>query len=129
MADTPPIELTLRTANLPVGGYDQTLYLATSDPQNPTRTVRVLGTITAPNADTPGGTIQRPLDVPVTVTGVHVEGEWITFTHTLAPTPQSLQPVKVYSQDYQTMFRWESMRLTLGKARHHTICLAMGGME
>ena len=48
--------------------------------------------------------MQRPLDVPVTVTGPHNQGEWVEFPHNLGPDPQSLHPVKVYSQDYGTLY-------------------------
>ncbi|MFN8489981.1 MAG: CARDB domain-containing protein [Caldilineaceae bacterium] len=103
-ADLLASELTLRTADLPIGGYDQTITIATSDPTAPARTLHVLGTITAPSGDTPGGAVQRPLDVPVTVTGSHSQGEWYNFTNPLGPDPQSLHPVKVYSQDNATLF-------------------------
>ena len=101
-ADQPTYELLLRTAALPVGAYDQTLTIATSDPAQPARTVRVQGTITAASGAT-SGTLLRPLDVPVTVTGNHSQGEWIDFTHNLGPDAASLQPVKVYSSDYGTL--------------------------
>ncbi len=52
----------------------------------------------------PAAALVRPLDVPVTVTGNHSQGEWYEFTHSLGPEPQSLQPVKVYSQDYGTLW-------------------------
>ena len=102
-ADQPTYELLLRTAALPVGAYDQTLTIATSDPAQPARTVRVQGTITAASGAT-SGTLLRPLDVPVTVTGNHSQGEWIDFTHNLGPDAASLQPVKVYSSDYGTLY-------------------------
>ena len=102
-ADQPLYELTLRTANLPVGPYDQTITLATSDPAQPTRSLRVYGAITAASGDTSGGVLQRPLDFAVTVPGSHSHGEWVDFTHDLGPEPQKLHPVRVYSQDYATM--------------------------
>jgi len=34
----------------------------------------------------------------------HNQGEWVEFTHTLGPDPQTLHPVKVYSQDYSTLW-------------------------
>jgi len=46
----------------------------------------------------------RPMDWPVNVPGNHNQGEWITFTHTLGSDTQSLHPVKVYSQDYSTLW-------------------------
>jgi hypothetical protein len=46
----------------------------------------------------------RPLDWELSITGDHNRGEWFTFTHTLGPDPQSLHPVKVYSQDYETLW-------------------------
>lgn len=86
-----------------MGAYDQTITLATSDPAHPARTLHVQGTITAATGDTSGGVLLRPLDVPVTVTGSHSQGEWVDFTHSLGPDAASLQPVKVYSSDYVTL--------------------------
>ena len=104
-ADQPLYELTLRTADLPVGAYDQTITLATSDPAQPTRLLRVYGAITAASGDTSGGVLQRPLDFAVTVPGSHNQGEWIDFIHNLGPEPlQNLHPVKVYNQDYGTLY-------------------------
>jgi hypothetical protein len=104
-ADQPLYELTLRTAGLPVGAYDQTITLATSDPAHPTRSLRVYGTVTAASGDTSGGVLQRPLDFAVTVPGSHSQGEWVDFTHNLGPEPvQNLHPMKVYSQDYSTLY-------------------------
>ena len=102
-ADLSDYELILRTVDLPVGVYDQSTALKTSDPAQPALTVRVQGTVTAGTGDAPGG-LQRPLDWPVTVTGPKSQGEWVTFTHTLGPDPQSLHPVKVYPQDYASMY-------------------------
>ena len=102
-ADLSDYALILRTADLPIGAYDQTATLKTSDPTQPSLTVRVQGTVTAATGDTPGG-LQRPLDVPVTVTGPKNQGEWVTFSHNLGPDPQSLHPVKAYSSDYATVY-------------------------
>ncbi len=102
-ADLVGYELVLDTADLPVGPYDRTVTLRTSDPNRSTVSVRLLGTITAPADDMPGQANLRPLDVPVTVQGPRNQGEWTTFTHGLGPDPQTLHPVKVYSQDYGTL--------------------------
>ncbi len=48
--------------------------------------------------------LRRPLDMPVTVQGPKNQGDWVEFTHTLGPEAQTLHPVKVYSQDYATMY-------------------------
>ena len=95
--------MTLRTAEAPLGAYDQMVTIHTSDPLAPTVTVHVVGTIAAATGDTAGGST-RPLDWPVPVQGPKNQGEWVEFTHTLGPEPQSLHPVKVYSQDYATMY-------------------------
>lgn len=95
-------DVMLNTANLPVGPYDDTITVRTSDPANPTRTIQVIGTVAAAPADTPVGALQRPLDWPATVSGTL--GQWVEFTHTLGPEPQTLHPVKVYSQDYSTPY-------------------------
>lgn len=93
--------LTLNTQDLPVGPFSETIPVRTSDPANPTRVVRVTGTVTAAAADTPVGTLQRPLDWPAPVSGT--QGQWVEFAHTLGPEPQTLHPVKVYSQDYASL--------------------------
>ncbi|MFN8444595.1 MAG: PKD domain-containing protein [Caldilineaceae bacterium] len=103
-ADTPTYELTLHTEQLPVGAYDQTVLLSTSDPTKPSLPLHVSGMIAAPAPDASSGVMQRPLDVAVTVTGTHTAGEWITFTHTLGPIGSVIHPVKVYSQDYSKMW-------------------------
>src|SRR5690606_12911244 len=102
-ADLSDYELILRTADLPLGAYDRTATLKTSDPTQPALTVRVQGTVTTPAGDTAGG-LQRPLDWPVTIIGPKSQGEWVDFTHTLGPEPQSLHPVKVYPQDFSTLY-------------------------
>ncbi|MGB3216782.1 MAG: CARDB domain-containing protein, partial [Anaerolineae bacterium] len=100
-SDMTTYDIALNTADLPVGQYDQTITIRTSDPANSTRMVHVVGTITAAPADTPVDGMQRPLDWPATVSGT--QGQWVEFTHTLGPDPQTLHPVKVYSQDYGTL--------------------------
>lgn len=50
-ADLNDYALILRTADLPVGAYDQTATLKTSDPTQPTLTVHVQGTVTASTGD------------------------------------------------------------------------------
>ena len=102
-ADLVGYELLLDTGALPVGPYDRTVSLRTSDPDRPTASLHLVGTIAAPTGDTAGQSDLRPLDVPVTVPGPKNQGEWVTFTHDLGPDPASLHPVKVYSQDYGTL--------------------------
>ncbi|OUC05980.1 hypothetical protein RY27_23910, partial [Litorilinea aerophila] len=102
-ADLVGYELVLNTGELPVGPYDRTVTLRTGDPNRPTVSVRLVGTIAAPTGDTAGQNDLRPLDVAVTVQGPRNQGEWVEFTHDLGPDPQSLHPVKVYSQDYGTL--------------------------
>lgn len=95
-------DLTLNTADLPEGPFERTLTIRTSDPERPTRTITVRGTVTAYTPDTPPGSLQQPLDWPATVSGN--QGDWVEFTHTLGPDPQTLHPVKVYSQNYSTLW-------------------------
>ena len=45
----------------------------------------------------------RPLDVPVVITGNHNQGEPYDFTHSLGPNPESIQPCKVYDQGGGTL--------------------------
>ncbi|MGB5051468.1 MAG: CARDB domain-containing protein [Caldilineaceae bacterium] len=93
----------LNTESLPVGAFEATIPVRTSDPQNPAASLTIRGTITPMPADAPGGAVLRPLDVDAAIPGDHAAGEWVTFSHNLGPDPQSLHPVKVYSQDYGTL--------------------------
>lgn len=97
-------EITLNTADLSTAPYDGTITIRTSDPDNPVRTVHVVGNIIADTPDTPPGSVVRPLDWPAVIAGDHTQGEWVTFQHILGPDPQTLHPVKVYSADYATLF-------------------------
>jgi hypothetical protein len=97
-------DLTLNTADLPEGPFERTLTIRTSDPDHPTSTVTIRGTITPMPPDSPGGATLRPLDWAAAIPGSHSQGEWVEFTHTLGPDPQTLHPVKVYSQDYGTLW-------------------------
>lgn len=96
-------ELTLNTAQLPVGPFQSTVEIRTSDPTQPSHTVTIQGTVTAMPADTPPGAVQRPLDWPAAFAS-GTKGQWVEFTHTLGPDPQTLHPVKVYSQDYVALW-------------------------
>jgi hypothetical protein len=102
-ADTAVYTLTVNTQSLPVGAYSTAIEVRTNDPQHATRTITVQGDVTAMPEDAEGGAIIRPLDWRLNVTGTHNAGEWVAYTHTLGPNPQTLHPVKVYSQDYATL--------------------------
>jgi hypothetical protein len=97
-ADVTHYELALNTQNLPVGPYDQTFTIRSSDPIKPAQAVRVHGTVSPAVGNTQAGPLLRPLDVSVVVSS-GVQGNWITYTHNLGPNPQVLHPVKVYT-DY-----------------------------
>ena len=99
--DTATYTVTLQTQALPVGAFNKEITVRTSDPAHPEKTITIRGNVTAMPPDAPGGATLRPLDVPVTVSGN--QGDWVEFTHTLGPDPQTLHPVKVYSQDYATL--------------------------
>lgn len=101
-ADVTDYELALDTQQLPVGAYDRSFTIRTSDPARPTQAVRVRGAITAGAADVPGG-LRRPLDVDVTVSPPQSQGAWWTFAHTLGPDPATLHPVKVFDASYATL--------------------------
>jgi hypothetical protein len=103
-ADLTRYEIALNTSNMPLGVYDKTITIHTSDPAMPTRTVHVTGTVTDGTVDTPAGSVQRPLDFTANITGSHTQGEWVEFQHNLGSEPQSLHPVKVYNQDYSTLW-------------------------
>lgn len=103
-ADVTGYEMTLNTADLPLGTFNKSISVRTSDPANPVHTVTVVGTITAGISDTPTATTQRPLDWNTYISGSHSQGEWVDFTHTLGPDPTNLHPVKVYSQNYGTLW-------------------------
>ncbi|MBP8121258.1 MAG: hypothetical protein KAZ26_01415 [Caldilineaceae bacterium] len=101
LGDVATYELTLDTRILPTGPYAGTVTLRTSDPTHPLYTVQVSGTIDPLVGDAYARKIMdHPLDVEVWVPGIHSQGEWITYTHSLVPDPGSLHPVKVYSQGY-----------------------------
>ena len=97
-ADMTTYEMTVNTASLAVGPYDGTITIRSSDPAQPTKTVHVTGTVTAGTPDTQPGAMVLPLDWPASVSG-NID-DWVNFAHTLGPEPQTLHPVKVYSQDY-----------------------------
>lgn len=101
--DTAIYTVTLKTENLPVGEFNREIKVRTSDPSRPERTIAIHGNVTPMPPDAPGGATIRPLDWTVTITGAHNAGDWVEFTHSLGPEPQSLHPVKVYSQDYLTL--------------------------
>lgn len=99
-ADVTTYDVNLDTSALPAGSYDQSIKIRTSDPANPNQTIHIIGTITDATIDAPPAAVpQRPLDVSVPVAS-GTQGSWVEFTHTLGPEPQSLHPVRVYSQDY-----------------------------
>jgi len=102
-ADTVTYELTLDTTGLLTGTYTTTITLRSSDSHSPVTTVQVTGIITdiAPSVkEVP----DYPLDVWVTIPDAHAQGDWVQFTHLLGPEPMSLHPVKVYSQDRETLW-------------------------
>ena len=103
-ADLASYEMNLNTAKMTLGDYDQTITIHTSDPAKPTRPVHVTGTVTEGTPDSDLGSLQRPLDFAASIAGSHSQGEQVEFTHDLGPDPQSLQPVKVYSQDYSQLW-------------------------
>ncbi len=64
-----------------------------------------------------GLTTVHPLDWEADIPGSHSQGEWVEFAHTLGPEPQSLHPVKVYSQDYSTLWGVGKYTLPSGQNR------------
>ena len=99
-ADVTTYEVALDTTGLPTGPYETTITIRTSDPDSPVQTVQLTGTITSGTPDADPGTAERPLDWDAYIAGEHSQGEWVQFTHTLGPDPQTLHPVKAYSADY-----------------------------
>lgn len=101
--DAAPYVLTLDTHGLPAGPYYATVTIRTSDPDVPSHTVQVSGTIndSTPNTRT---SEERPLDLQVTIPGNHSQGEWQVFTHAMGTDPQSLHPVKVFNKDYSVLW-------------------------
>ena len=102
-ADTAAYRLTLDTTGLPAGPYNATITLRTSDAGNSLLTVNVTGTIDTVTP-TAKNSVERPLDLAVTIPGSHNQGEWVEFAADLGADPQSLHPVKVYDQDYSQLF-------------------------
>lgn len=103
-ADMASYEITINTSVLPVGDFSDIITIHTSDPANPTRTIAITGSITAGEANLPVLLNQLPLDYAVTVPGPQSAGNWHSFTHPLEPDPQSIHPLKVYSQNYSTLY-------------------------
>lgn len=103
-ADQVSYEITLNTSGLQVGAFNQTITIHTSDPANAVRTVQVTGMVTTGSVDIPTGQLERPLDYSVTVPGPQTQGSWYSFTQPIGPDPQSIHPVKVYSQDYSKLW-------------------------
>ncbi len=97
-------QMVLNTIDLPTGSYSETITVRASDPDQPSRTITIQGNVTPLPPDSPGGATLRPLDWTAVITGDHSQGEWVEFGHTLGPNPDSLHPVKVYSQDYGTLW-------------------------
>ena len=102
-ADMATYEITINASDLPVGDFSDVITIHTSDPANPTRTIAITGSITAGEASLPALINQLPLDYAVTVPGPQSVGNWYSFTHSIGPEPQTIHPVKVYSQDYSTL--------------------------
>ena len=103
-SDVVTYEVTIDTTDLPTGPYSTTLTLRTSDPATPVRTILIRGTIAPAPPEPPGGAVIRPLDWTAVITGTHTQGEWVEFTYTLEPDPQTLHPVRVYSEDYRRLW-------------------------
>jgi hypothetical protein len=103
-ADMATYEITLNTTDLPVGEYSELVTIHTSDLANPIRTIAITGSITTGEASLPALIDQLPLDYAVTVPGPQSVGNWHSFTHTIGPEPQTIHPVKVYSQDYSILW-------------------------
>jgi PKD repeat protein len=97
--DAQSFDLLLNTHYLPEGPFERTLTIRTSDPDRPTHTLTVRGTITAATPDTAPGSLQRPLDWPLPIPGDHSQGETYNFIHTIEPEPVSIHPLYVYSAD------------------------------
>lgn len=103
-ADIATYVISINTNDLPVGAYSELITIHTSDLANPTRTIAITGSITAGEASLPALINQLPMDYAVTVPGPQSVGNWYSFTHPLGPTPQTIHPVKMYSQDYSYLW-------------------------
>jgi hypothetical protein len=103
VADTTDYELLLRTTDMPIGPYDHSMTISTSDPVSHTLALRIIGMISASLGDTTSEEA-RPLDVPVNVQGARDRGGWIDFPHNLGPDPESLHPVKVFNEGYDVLW-------------------------
>ena len=101
--DSAVYDLALNTQQLPVGPYSQTIAIRTSDPSMGNPALVVIGMITSPPSDVPEGALAYAMDYDLNVTGNHSVGEQITFTHNLGPSPVTLHPIKVNSQNRSTV--------------------------
>ena len=99
------LNLALDTALLPIGNYNQTLTIHTSDINNPTLNINVSGTIAplATEALAHGVSNIRPWDQYAYVPGPHSLNDVVTFDHTITDNPDQTHPLYVYTNDETTL--------------------------
>jgi hypothetical protein len=103
-ADMGVYTLSFNTENLPIGPYSQGVVIRTSDAANAERTLLIQGEIVEGTPDGVQGSVLRPLDYAAHIPDSHSLGEWVEFAHNLGPSPQTLHPAKVFSEDYATFW-------------------------
>ncbi len=92
------LQLSLDTGNIPLGSFTKDVVLRTSDPNNPTLTVRITGTITAGTGDTVTYIPDpyRPLEVGLYVKGPKTALASVTYDDPTAIDVARINPLGVY---------------------------------
>lgn len=92
------LQLSLDTGNIPLGSFTKDVVLRTSDPNNPTLTVRITGTITAGTGDTVTYIPDpyRPLEVGLYVKGPKTALASVTYDDPTAIDVSRINPLGVY---------------------------------
>jgi hypothetical protein len=102
--DTTTYAVTLDTRDLPTGPYNETITIRTSDPDNPTRTVHVIGNIQSLTDAAYSRRIEyRPWDRYVWIPGSHTQNEQLAFPHRIDTDPAEVEPLYVYDQGREIM--------------------------
>ncbi|MCD6291573.1 MAG: hypothetical protein J7M34_13825, partial [Anaerolineae bacterium] len=117
-ADAMGLDVTIDTHYLPVGSFDRTILVRTSDPAHPTQTFRVMGTV-EPYVDPAramGVSPYRPWDQRVVVAGDHQARDVVTFDDAIAADAADVHPLLVYD---------DTRRDVLGAGRE--VACAVGG--
>jgi len=103
-SDTTTYTITADTRTLPVGAYDKTITIRTSDPANTARTVHLSGDVQAlAGAALSRPIIYRPWDRSVWIPGSHNPNDDVDFSHGITTDPAEVEPLYVYDEGRGTL--------------------------